>query len=416
MDRAASNAGLNQEVNGSMRPTYYASHRRCSILGFGLLLLSVTCMTVQPVLAAGLSSMPSPNPPSTQVPNVIFDTDIWADIDDMLALAMLHALQDRNEVRLVAVTISTDNENCASYVDLVDTFYGHSQIPIGIVHGGVTTEEIAEKHPGLSFPAGYYPKVISERRKSDGSFFYPRRIVGRSTAVEAVQLLRKSLAAQPDASVIVIEVGFSTNLARLLNSKSDSISPLSGRDLVTKKVKMLSMMAGSFGDVELDGESYPKGGPEFNLLMDIESAQEVLANWPTPVVLSGTEVGTAISYAALSIERDYSYVTHHPIADSYRVFHLHWIAADGHVAIDWKWPHDHHTADLTSVLFAARPDRGYFSVSPPGKVTVLANGGSRFEETEGGLHRYLILDAAQRARTLEAMEMLASQPPRKSGE
>ncbi len=36
---------------------------------------------------------------STQPINVIFDTDIWSDIDDMLALAMLHALQDRGEVK-----------------------------------------------------------------------------------------------------------------------------------------------------------------------------------------------------------------------------------------------------------------------------------------------------------------------------
>jgi len=38
---------------------------------------------------------------------VIFDTDIWSDIDDALALAMLHALHDRHEINLAAVTIST---------------------------------------------------------------------------------------------------------------------------------------------------------------------------------------------------------------------------------------------------------------------------------------------------------------------
>jgi hypothetical protein len=69
--------------------------------------------------------------------NVIFDTDMWSDIDDALALAMLHALQDRHEINLVAVTVSTDEKWCASYVDLIDTFYGHPNVPIGVVRNGL---------------------------------------------------------------------------------------------------------------------------------------------------------------------------------------------------------------------------------------------------------------------------------------
>src|SRR4030081_2845521 len=69
--------------------------------------------------------------------NVVFDTDMWSDIDDALALAMLHALQDRHEINLVAVTVSTDIKWCASYVDLVDTFYGHPQVPVGLAHDGI---------------------------------------------------------------------------------------------------------------------------------------------------------------------------------------------------------------------------------------------------------------------------------------
>lgn len=87
---------------------------------------------------------------SKSPPNVIFDTDIWSDIDDMLALAMLHTLHDRHEVNLVAVTISTDDPWCASYVDLVNTFYGHPQIPVGIVHNGMTLERFRKEFLSLS--------------------------------------------------------------------------------------------------------------------------------------------------------------------------------------------------------------------------------------------------------------------------
>ena len=35
---------------------------------------------------------------------LVFDTDIGGDIDDAMALAVIHALQNRNECRLLAVT------------------------------------------------------------------------------------------------------------------------------------------------------------------------------------------------------------------------------------------------------------------------------------------------------------------------
>ena len=44
-------------------------------------------------------------------------------------------------------------------------------------------------------------------------------------------------------------------------------------------------------------------------------------------------------------------------------------------------------------------------------VTVLPDGSSRFEACANGNHRYLIIKDEQRARTLEAMILLASEPP-----
>ena len=55
-----------------------------------------------------------------QVP-VIFDTDMGNDIDDALALALLHALESRGECRIIAVTITKDNPWAAPYIDLVNT-------------------------------------------------------------------------------------------------------------------------------------------------------------------------------------------------------------------------------------------------------------------------------------------------------
>src|SRR5947199_10586115 len=96
---------------------------------------------------------------------VIFDTDMGNDVDDALALAMLHALESRGECRLIAVTITKDNLWSAVYVDLVNTFYGRAHIPIGVVMGSRITPEDS---PMIRVPA--------ERRTPDGLPIYPRRL------------------------------------------------------------------------------------------------------------------------------------------------------------------------------------------------------------------------------------------------
>jgi inosine-uridine nucleoside N-ribohydrolase len=310
--------------------------------------------------------------------NIIFDTDMGNDVDDALALAMLHAFQARCEVKLLAITVTKDNKWAAPYVDLVDTFYGYAGIPIGTVRNGKTPES----NPMIQVP--------SERRRPDGTFVYPHKITDGAAAPEAVSLLRKMLAAQSDGSVVMIQVGFSTNLARLLDTGSDAASPLGGRELVSRKVRLLSVMAGNFAD----------GRPEFNLAQDVPSASKLFREWPTPVVVSGFEIGNAMAFPASRIEHDFTYVHNHPVAEAYRSY--------------MKMPYDRPTWDLTSVLYAVRPNYGYFSVSPPGTISVLPDGGSRFEPSASGNHRYLLLSDEQRARTLEAMIVLASQPPARS--
>jgi inosine-uridine nucleoside N-ribohydrolase len=145
-------------------------------------------------------------------------------------------------------------------------------------------------------------------------------------------------------------------------------------------------MAGNFAD----------GKSEFNLAQDVPSAVKVFHEWPTPIVVSGFEIGAAMPFPASRIEHDFAYVQNHPVADAYRSY--------------MTMPYDRPTWDLTAVLYAVRPDDGYFSLSPPGTITVLTDGGTRFDPSAAGHHRYLVLTGEQRPRTLEAMIVLASQP------
>ena len=95
-------------------------------------------------IAPGVRRPPGrePSPVSAaDVPGLIFDTDICGDCDDVLALGMIHALQSRGACRLLAVTVSVDNDLAAPFVDAVNTFYGRGEIPIGVVGKGGVVEK-----------------------------------------------------------------------------------------------------------------------------------------------------------------------------------------------------------------------------------------------------------------------------------
>ena len=68
---------------------------------------------------------------------LIFDTDIGNDCDDVMAIGVIHALQSRGECELLAVTITKDNPLAAAFTDVLNTFYGRGDIPIGVCNSGV---------------------------------------------------------------------------------------------------------------------------------------------------------------------------------------------------------------------------------------------------------------------------------------
>lgn len=307
--------------------------------------------------------------------SVIFDTDMGNDVDDALALAMLHAMESRGEVKILAVTVTKGNEWAAPYCDLVDTFYGRPGIPIGMVRDGKTPES----SPMIEVPAN--------EKTASATYVYPHRLLSGANAEDAVPLLRRTLAAQADRSVVVIQVGFSTNLARLLETSADSASVYTGTELVRAKVNRLVLMGGNF----------KTGKPEFNLMKDVPAARELFAKWPTPIVASGFEIGLALPFPATAIETKFSYLEHHPVADAYRNY--------------MKMPYDRPSWDLTAVLYAARPEAGYFSLSAPGTVTVGEDGSTIFTGDAKGNVRYLILEPAKASNVLDVLIELSSRAP-----
>lgn len=83
-----------------------------------------------------LTAVPLKSALAAEPVGLIFDTDLGADVDDALALAMLHAFHERGECRLLAVTVSNAHVLSGPLADAINTFYGHASIPLGTVKKG----------------------------------------------------------------------------------------------------------------------------------------------------------------------------------------------------------------------------------------------------------------------------------------
>lgn len=316
--------------------------------------------------------MPPASTRSACPPLVILDTDMGNDIDDALALVMLHALQRAGACELAGVTVSKANPWAAAFTRLVNARCGAPSIPVGLVGpGGATPED------------GKFIRQICEAagQKTPGESEDAVRLLRR--------LLRRLLAARPDASVTIISIGFFTNLSRLLASEADEFSPLSGRELIAKKVSLVCSMAGNFRPSAAHASGPDAGNPEFNIRTDIAAARAFIDGCPCPMVFSGFEVGEQVMFPGSSIERVLARDPANPVAAAYAAY--------------IPMPYDRQSWDQTAVLHGVSPEAGYFDLSPAGRVRIDETGYSRFEPQPGGLHRYLILDPARLPRVRDAI-------------
>jgi len=194
---------------------------------------------------------------------IILDTDISSDVDDVGAVAVLHALVNQGKARILGMMVSSGDPWSVPCLDALNTWFGRPDIPIGMIKGKSVQHE-----------SKYTAALAAE---------FPQDIETGEHAPDAVALYRKLLSEQEDGSTVIVTVGYLTNLKNLLQSKPDELSSLGGVALIQRKVKKLVCMGGE----------YPEGR-EWNFYQDTASTEFVLNNWPTPIVFSGYEVGNNI--------------------------------------------------------------------------------------------------------------------------
>ncbi len=314
-----------------------------------------------PVCGSGSGLLASDDGPV----RVILDTGIGAGVDDLGALAVLHALADAGEAEILAVMVSAGGDGAAgAAVDAVNTYYGRPDLPIGVVAG-----------PAPSEPPRYTAELAAG---------FPNDLVD---APAAVDLYRQVLSGQPDGSVTIVSVGFLTNLADLLASPGDETSPSAGGRLVESKVARLVAMGGAYPE-----SSALLDSPEFNFARDAPAAQRVATDWPTPVVFSGFEVGNSILTGAV-LQADAP--AQDPVREGYRL---------------WGVEGNQGSFDLTAVLAAIRGTaNGSFEVCT-GRNIVGADGATTWEHREGARQGYLrtVAPTDQIARVLD--DLLTAPP------
>ena len=315
---------------------------------------------------------------SAQRLNVIFETDMGNDVDDALAIDMLYKYHRSKKINLMAVMLNKEGEYPPRFIDLLNRWYGCKRIPIGVT---------SRRENSTMSHVKNFTEVVSNMKDEKGRPLYKQLPEGYNDWKDAVMLHREILAKAEDNSVTIISVGFSNNLAALLSSPADGFSPLSGKELVEKKVDRLVVMAGHMED--------PKYR-EFNVVNDIPSCQKVYNEWPTPIYTSPFELGLHILYPARSIREDFAWTKHHPIVDAYKCYLPNM--------------EDRPTWDLTAVLYAIDPGQ-MFNLSPAGRIEVKDGGETIFTPDASGSHYYIYTTAEQKKQILDYFVNMITKKP-----
>ena len=116
---------------------------------------------------------------------LIFDTDMMGDVDDVGTAAVLHALADQGEARILAMGVCVENPWSPLCLDALNTYFRRPDTPLGVVKGPAHNR------------ASKYAQGIAEE--------FPHALKSAEDAPDAALVYRQVLAKQPDRSVVMRE-------------------------------------------------------------------------------------------------------------------------------------------------------------------------------------------------------------------
>ena len=302
---------------------------------------------------------------------VIFDADIDTDCDDGGAFAVLHALADNGEVEILATIVSTRYPYSAPCVEAINRYYGRPDIPIG------APKTTWADTGGRGSP---YAKQISKEFKT--------LLKSNDDTPDAVKVYRRILAAQESNSVVILTIGYLTNIRDLLESQPDDISPLSGVELVIQKVSRWVQT----------GAAYPSDynpAVHGNYPPDPTSAYIAFRDWPeasVPMYISGE--GDILTGASLA-----STPTSNPVRRMYEL-----LAGLGET---------HGSADQIGTLFAIRPNDARWTFRTNGYYHLFIDGTYEWRTDMDKSQIVVEYDTRLNEGLRQTLDKLMTQPPQK---
>lgn len=279
---------------------------------------------------------------NAEMVNVIAETDLTFDVDDVGALATLHALADLGEARLLGVSFNEIHPNGVAAIAAINAWYGRASTPIARFSGML-------ENPDESRYLDFLAKMTHEKEGALVS--------------SALDFYVDTLSTEQDRSVTIVSLGFLNNVADLLRTHPT---------LLERKVKRLVVMGGRVND-------------NFNFVRHglIGETQFVIEHWPTQVVFTdfGGELHTGISLASTPPEN--------PVREAY----YRWFNGTFRGRSSW---------DQIAILVAVRGEVGGFEFV--GDMTGRLRNGFTWEID--GIHRAYAQPTESKAFYVDKIEKL----------
>jgi len=223
----------------------------------------------------------SPQITNDEAVKIIFDTDMGSDCDDAGALALLHAYADMGKAEIIGTIYSSGVVPYgAGITEAINIYYGRPDIPVGANYNKDVGDPVDKMQAG---------KLVRD------TVAFKNTIIHNTDAEEQTQLNRRLLATAEDKSIVYLTVGHTKGLYDLLVSEPDEISPLSGKELVNKKIKKWIAM----GAREAISENHDFSMRDWNFLRNGAApyTKYLVENFTAPVYYSpgGADVMTGKS-------------------------------------------------------------------------------------------------------------------------
>lgn len=290
---------------------------------------------------------------------IILDTDMGSDCDDAGAFALLHRYADLGMAEIIGCIYSSGKVPFgAGIVEAINIHYGRPDIPIGAYFGTEVGDPV--------------DKMTAEKLARDTAAF-KNSIIYNTDTEDQTRLNRKLLVNNEDQSITYVTIGHTKGLYDLLISEPDDISPLSGYELVEKKIEKWIAMGG----VGANNEDQ-KFVPDWNLFQNGAATYSsyLIENFPRPVYFSdgGSNVMTGKS------------LKYTPPGNIVRTVYRDWLWNMSKKTLDDQRP----SWDLIAVYFAVEGLGDYLKDSGNGRMEVDIEKGVRWHKDENTVNRTLI--------------------------